>query len=515
MTELAQIRDVGVLGVFRDPAPRSLPLNAWTDAGNIRFYKKNAVRILGHEQVFGTPAIAPGFVFNVPGTNQSFWIYCSLTNAYVYDAGIHTDITRTVGGNYTAAAYRDWNGCILGGVPILNNGADVPQYWTGLSAGNDLANLPNWTSTLRAKVIRNLGPYLIALNLTDNGTPLPHALQWSHPADPGSVPSSWNYTDPTVDAGRTHLTDAKSGPILDGLLLGDELIIYKQNATHSLRYVGGSAVMSPRLILGSGILAPRCACSFNGATAHFVVAQDDVLVHAGSRAVQYPLSDKDKDYFFADLDATNYLNTFVFDNPAFREVWVAYPANGQSVPNKVMIWNYQYNTVMFRDWDGSLSIDIGDYTDSVARPWSGLSGSWDSQSFQWSTQLRRRMIFGNATAVKFYGLDAGYAFGSSTPSAFLERTGLVFEKDGFPLRKLCKRVWLQIRGEATVNVQLGAQEELDGAVTWQAPKQYSALQKYLDFEAVGRLPAIRIESADNVAWQLEAYDIEWDAVGQL
>ena len=515
MTELAEIKEVGALGVFRDPAPRSLPKNAWTDANNIRFYKKNAIRILGHTQVFGTPTVAPGFVFNVPATSQSFWIYCSLTKAYVYDAGVHTDITRAAGGDYNAGEYRNWNGCILGGVPVLNNGVDIPQYWTGLSAGNDLANLSNWTATLRCKVIRNLGPYLVALNLTDNGTPLPHTFQWSHPADPGAVPSSWDYTDPTVDAGRAHLTDAKSGPILDALLLGDELMIYKQGATHVLRFVGGQSVLAPRLLLGSGILAPRCVCMFDGGTKHFVVAQDDVLVHAGSKTVAYPLAEKDKDYLFADIDPTNYLNAFAFDNPAFREVWFVYPSQGQTVPDKVLIWSYQYNLVKFRSWDGALSADIGDYTDSSAVAWSALVGSWDEQTFTWSNQSRRRLIYGNATASKLYGLDSGYAFGATTPTAYLERTGLVLEKDGYPIRKLCKRVWLQIRGDATVSVRMGAQEELDSAVTWQSPKIFDASQKYLDFEAVGRLPAIRIESADNNAWQLEGYDIEWEPIGVL
>ncbi len=515
MPELSQIQNVGALGVLRDGVPRSLPTNAWTDSNNIRFYKRNAVRILGHTQVFGTPTVAPGFVFNVPATGQSFWIYCSLTKAYVYDAGTHTDITRAVGGDYNAGEYRNWNGCILGGVPILNNGVDIPQYWTGLSAGNDLADLSNWTATLRAKVIRNLGPYLVALNLDDNGTLLPHALQWSHPADPGAVPSSWDYTDPTVDAGRTHLTDAASGPIYDAGLLGEELMIYKQGATHALRFVGGNSVLSPRLVLGSGLLCPRAFTAYNSDSRHFVITQDDIITHAGSRAIEVPLQDKNKDYFFADVDSTNYVNTFAFDNPLYREVWVPYPSQGQTVPNKVMIWSYQYNTCQFRDWDGSLSISRGDYTDSTAVAWSALVGSWDTQTFLWSIQSRRRMIFGNPTLTKMFGLDTGLPFGAATPSCYLERTGLVLEKDAYPVRKLVKRIWPHLRGDATINVRLGMQEELDGDITWQSPKTFSPSQKYLDFEAEGRLPSVRFESADNVAWQLEGYDLEWDPVSML
>jgi len=511
---LVRIDNVGALGVFRDIPAHQLPPEAWSDAGNIRFYKKNAIRILGHEQVFGTPSVQPGFIMNVPAPQSSFWLYASKTAVYGYDAGTHTDITRAAGA-YTASEFRDWQGCILGGIPILNNGADIPQAWLTLSLGTKLTNLANWTSTLRAKIIRNFGPFLVALNLNDNGTLLQQTIQWSHPADPGSVPSSWDYTSPVVDAGRLHLTDVKGGSIQDALLLGSALVIYKQSSTHLLRFVGGTAIMAPDLLLNSGILAARCAAVIDSGRRHFVVTQDDVITHGGTRETENPLEEKDKDYLFADLDPTSYVNAFAFDNPAFREAWFAYPSSGQTFPDKALVWNYRTGQVTFRDFDAN-TVDIGEYTDSTGTQWDNLVGSWDDQTRAWSTQARRRLIMGKHSATKIYGLDSGYAFGTATPTAFLERTGLSIvgrDRQGQPKadytsRRLVSRIWPRIRGNATVSVKVGVQNQDEDAVTWATAQTFSPSQKYLDFEVEGVLPAVRFESVDNVAWQLEGYSLD-------
>ncbi len=509
------IQNIGSLGIVKDLAPHKLPMEAWTDGQNFRFLDDNCARSLGQTQVFGTPSIVPGFIMNVPSPASSFWFYLSKTAAYVYDAGVHTNVTR-LSGAYTAQEYRQWNGSLLAGIPIFNNGIDKPQYWASLSVGTKLADLSNWTATLRAKIIRAYGPFLVALNLSDNGTLLPQSLQWSHPADPGTVPASWDYADPTVDAGRIHLTDVKGGEIHDALLLQDNLVIYKANSTHLLRFVGGSSIMSPNLLRLSGILAPRCAAVIDSGTKHFVVSQDNVLIHAGSPTVAYPLEAKDKRYLFADMDSTNYLNAFAYDDPTFNEACFAYPSSGQEFPNKELFFNYKTGQVGFRDFDGT-TVDTGDYTDSTGTAWNDLSGSWDSQVAQWSTAARRKLLYGAPSLTKIFAKNEGYPFGASTPTCFLERTGLVLAKDGvhYTKRKLVKRIWIRWRGSAQLSVRVGAQEELDDAIVWQSPKIFDPTQKYLDFEAVGRLPAVRFSTSDNLPGQLEGYDLEFEEISDL
>jgi hypothetical protein len=86
--------------------------------------------------------------------------------------------------------------------------------------------------------------------------------------------------------------------------------------------------------------------------------------------------------------------------------------------------------------------------------------------------------------------------------------------------KQINRVWLKIRGAgaANVQVQVGAQEDLDGAVTWSLPKTYDPTVKYLDFDdeegITGRLNAIRMSSAVDAHWQLEGYTMEVNMISQ-
>src|SRR5262245_16081939 len=91
---LITIHNLGTAGVIKDVPPHYLPLEAWSDASDMRFYNAQALRMAGHSQVFGTPTVAPGFLMNVPTPNSSFWIYGNLTDMYVYDASVHTKITR-------------------------------------------------------------------------------------------------------------------------------------------------------------------------------------------------------------------------------------------------------------------------------------------------------------------------------------------------------------------------------------------------------------------------------------
>src|SRR4051812_32315763 len=125
-----EIDDVAKYGVIRDMPPYQLPPEAWSLGENVRFTDDSVSRLLGETQIFGTPGVAPYFAQYISSASQPWWLYTSLTKAYVYDGSSHTDITRAVGGNYGATGALDWNGTILGGIPILNNGIDVPQYWS-------------------------------------------------------------------------------------------------------------------------------------------------------------------------------------------------------------------------------------------------------------------------------------------------------------------------------------------------------------------------------------------------
>ena len=518
---VVSVYNLGSVGIVKDVPAHLLPPEAWTDGANMRMQDGMAKRTLERAQVFGTPTVAPGFVFAVPSSSDFFWLYANLTSAYAYDGTSHVDITRGAG-PYTSTLLRDWNGCILGGVPILNNGNDVPQYWPTLATGTDLANLVNWPATLRAKVVRNFGTFLVALNLTDGGSLLPHALRWSHPADPGTVPSSWDVTDPSVDAGQTHLTDIQGGEILDGVLIGNYLVIYKERSAHLMRFIGGGDIFGFELLLNQGLIAARCAALVDSGIRHFCVGEDDVYTHTGTKAVEYPLDKKDRRYLYNDIDETNRRNAFAFDNPANEEAWFAYPTEGMEFPNKALVWNYRNGSVEFRDFVG-LSADIGNLPATTPETWDSSSGSWDSDTVPWNPVGERQIVVADPEGVKLWALDMELVAGSPNQLSFLQRTGLAIigkdrqgqPKADFQSAKLWKRVWPKITGSASVEMRFGVQQEMDGDISWNGYQAYSKSQKFIDIDPPlnGVFGAIEFRSTTPAFWQVEGYDVDVEVVG--
>src|SRR3974377_854029 len=124
------INDVASVGVIRDSPPHELPPEAWTLAGNVRFEDDSIVQLLCCSQVFVPPLVALYYAQFVSAPGQPYWLYAGLNKITSYDGSVHTDITRTTDGNtYNTTAVNQWQGTNIGGIPILNNGVDVPQAW--------------------------------------------------------------------------------------------------------------------------------------------------------------------------------------------------------------------------------------------------------------------------------------------------------------------------------------------------------------------------------------------------
>src|SRR3954470_581802 len=132
MSEISiEIDDIAKYGVIRDTPAHQLPPEAWTLGENVRFNDESISRLSGETAVFGTPTVAPYGSQFIATTGIPYWIYLGLNKAYVWDGTTHTNITRQTAGvdvNYNATGALDWNTTILGGIPIQNNGIDVPQY---------------------------------------------------------------------------------------------------------------------------------------------------------------------------------------------------------------------------------------------------------------------------------------------------------------------------------------------------------------------------------------------------
>jgi hypothetical protein len=517
-----ELYNLGSVGIIRDRKPHLLVPEAWSNGNNVRFDNTGVTRMQDLEDAFGTLELNPEFIMNVPTPGANFWLYAGLNKVYVYDGTSSTEITNE-DGDYTVAEGfgRLWQGTILGGVPILNNSTDVPQYWSGLDTSHKLVDLDGWPDDLRAFIIRAFGPYLVAFNLVDGSDILQKTMQWSSFADPGTVPASWDYTDATVDAGRTQLTDDKGGEILDALLLGDNMVVYCTNSTHVLKYVGGVAIFSPQLLLKeSGILGTHCCCNFNKGTAQAVITGDDVIVHQGTQSAQSIVEDRMRSEMFNEIDSTNYRNSFAVENTKKKEVWFCYPTAGNVIPNKALIWNYKDNVCSFRDVH-LVSADSGNSYVPDSTTWSQDTGNWDTDNLSWNSESRNTVIGVSNDAASALKFDAGY---NPNVLSFVERTGIAIDgkdRNGQPKAsiqstKQLNRMWIKATGNAVLIVRVGSQEIIDGPITWSDPQQFNCgTDKYLDWTIVGKLLAYRFENNDGLPWQIQGIDLEIERLSDL
>jgi hypothetical protein len=523
-----EINDLANFGVIRDVEGYQLPPEAFTQGDNMRFTNDGVERIGGHEQVFGTPGVAPHFAMPIQNASQTYWLYVSLTKGYVYDGSTHTNITRqtaAVDVNYTASETREWNGTLLGGVPILNNGVDLPQYWPAMAPATKLDNLANWPSTLRAKVIRAFGPYLMALNCTKSGTNYPHMVKWSHPADPGTIPASWDETDPTLDAGEKELPDSQAGLILDGLPLGQRFFIYKNGSVWKVSLIGGQYIFdfgNSAFIETAGLLAPRCLTITGDGTRHVFASQDDILVHNGT-SVESVLGERFKKYLLNNIDSSNYVNSFMYTDPFNNEVVFCYPEQGETNPNKAVAWNYRVGQkgclserdITFRN------ATTGVIESATAMTWASATAQWSNVLGPWSIAIRRKGVACDVDNSKFQLLESGTSFDGTSFTGTLQRTGLGMvgkKRNGewivdFKKRKLVQRLWIKATG-GPVNVRVGAQREVEGAISWTAPKAFTpGTDRYVDFMVDGA--AISVEFSAAVPFRISGYKLEIMPTGEF
>lgn len=523
------VDDVAAFGVVHDIKPYELPPEAWSTALNVRTLDDGIEWCGARTQVFGTPGVAPHFAMPVLNATAGYLIYTSLTKAYVYDGSTHTDITRAAGGDYTATQTRQWNGVLFGGIPIINNGIDTPQYWdVALNTATDLAPVTNWPASGTARVIRALGPVLVAFDVTLSSVRYPHAVLWSHPADPGSLPSSWDHTDPTKDAGLKDLPDTFAGIIREALPLRGQMMIYKDGSTWRMSPINNQFIFQfETLYESTGILAPRCVCLTPNGNRHFLATQDDIVVHDGAQVDPTSVLDKRmRRYLQTQLDSSNYINSFAFLHPSKKECWFCYPSNGNTNPNMAIIWKE----------DGTITEAEVDFRNAVLTPtpsgavsvplWSTATGDWVAASGAWagiddgSTVAQRITILCNTDKTEFHQLDSGTTNDGSVVTATLQRTGLSItgrKRTGewvvdYHKRKQLNRVRPKVSG-GPVNVRVGFQEFVDGDVTWSDSQAFDpTTMLYVDFAGSGQ--AVCIEFSASVPFRLEGYVVDLEVIGE-
>lgn len=514
------VNKVGEVGIVKDTAAHELPPAAWSDGKNVRFVDAAAEAVKGYTPLIASPVVAPYAFMSAPSGNNYFGLYFGLNKVYAFDGAIHSNITRQTLGvdvDYTGVATDLWTGGVLGGLPIFNNGVDVPQVW---ALAGRAENLPNWPSTVRAKVFRIYKQFVIALNLVKGGTQYPFTIKWSHPADPGSVPISWDETDPTKDTGEYTFSEGGDW-VVDCATLGDTVVVYKENSVWSMQYIGGVDIFRFSKLFGTfGALGVNCAVEFARGQ-HCVITRGDVVVHDGQR-MQSILSAKMKAWLFSTLNQTALHNCFIAANAELEEVWICYPRDANTEASDVIIWNWSTGALGHKELPRitSLQTETAKFVETTSVSWAGDTQTWEDDATAWSERTYKiaapSFVFTAPAQNAVYTTYTGMTNNGDAQETYLERTGIGLPlKQGVPpdftSMKFIQNVWPRLDGTAggIVWVEVGVQNEIAGPVTWGAKQIFViGTTKKIDVFMSGRLLALRFSSNTAIRWRLLGYEVD-------
>jgi hypothetical protein len=487
----------------------------WTNGRNVRFENGYLKPFDGHSELYGSPTVAPYGLFPLRTASANLWAYMGLTDAYaVNNAGTHSEITR-VSTDYTATADTKWTGGALTSYLIFNNVNDVPQSWNG-DTGTKAVDLANWTSTWRCAAIRPLRNYLVAVNITKTSTNYPVMVKWSHAADPGALPTSWNEADATKDAGEQDLGDT-NGSLVDLVQLGDLGIVYATDSYHSMQYIGGTYVWRfTKLSSDAGAISQNCVAQFPGG--HVVLTSGDVVTHAGGAPTSI-INARMRTNLFANIDPTYYKRSFLVHNELRSEVWICIPETSQPRCTKAYVWNYAQNSWGVRDLPNATCGNVGPVVASATGSWATAEGTWGEDSGVWDAAslfaAKRRLVLGSSSPNELYLMDDGITYAGAQALMLVEKTGLALGDSN--RIKLVKSVRPRIDAAigTVVNVRMGGAMTADGTVAWSDPLPYTVGSSIAAYGLVtGRYIGIKLDGYAGEAWRCRSMDIEYEWTGQ-
>jgi hypothetical protein len=513
---LVSVKNIGQYGVNKDLSTSELPINAWTDAKNIRFLDGYAYQFYGDGEVYNSPAYIPQYVMPQGIGGVRYWIYTTASKAFaVTNTGgvtIHTDISHVTP---KTGVVNNWTSASLSGVPVINAGDGTkPMSWD-LNLANKFIDLPNFPASTSCKALRVYGKFLIALNLTKTGTNFPFMVKWSNPADPGTLPTTWDETLATQEAGEVDLSEG-GDVIVDGLQLRSSFMIYKEASIYRMDYIGGQSVFSFNRLAGTnGILNRNCAVEIDGM--HLVLTGSDVIIHDGQN-IQSVLDKTTRRYLFQNIDVDSARLSFVFKNPFFNEVFICYPAIGSTSCNKAIVYNYKDKTISFRDLANLNHADFGSVDNGLAGNWNQDSAPWSSDLTLWGggdfTPSSARVLMA-MNGLQLFLLDASSSFSGSIPESYIERRGLTFDDPS--MIKLIRGIRPRIIGSTgdTVMVSVGYANSPDADPTYNAAVPFTiGTTVSVDSFVSGRYIAVKFATGTAYQWRLDSFEFDVQPMGQ-
>lgn len=514
---LLHFDNLGALGVITDADEYNLPPNAWSSSKNVRFTDNAVKKFTGETHVYGTAGAAPIHAMPMQVQSDYWWNYNTISDQWHTDGTNHYNVSAATASSSGSLDYN-WTGGALGGsVYVLNNGLSHPLEWTGNSITDQWANLSNWPASMIARVLRPFKNFLVAADIDEGSGRDGTLLRWSHPALPGTVPSSWDYSNPAIDAGRVQLAITPD-PIVEMEPLKDINVVYKENGVWAMQYVGGNSIFAFRQVFKEfGALSRRCVKEVNGS--HIVLTGENLLLHDLNQVTEI-LTRRWRRWLANNIDGTNYERSFVALNMARGEVWICIPQTGYAFPNIALVWSWRDNTVYLRDLPTETPhIEYGIVTTAEVQTFDGQSGTFDAYLGVYDEQLfsgayKYPLIIDHATP-RFLRGDTGETFADVPMDSYVQRDELPIgrfpEKPEPDIVKTVLEIQPLIEGTegGIVNVYLLTRDHRGATQSIHGPYPFViGTTRKIDCRVSGRSIGIKFESTTDITWELFSYALD-------
>jgi hypothetical protein len=485
-------------GLNTDISPLNLQPNEFNNGENFRIFNGN-IESVNEYSTLTTPTNFYGAKLLAVNTSSgNFLLSMGRTKVEVYNGTAWTDISSTAGYTSISSGYEtNWQGCLLGNIPIINNYQVYPEYWSPQQISQVLQPLNfdpenTWSEkSYHAKVFRAHGTYLFALNLTESATEYPDSFRWSHPADINGLPFTWDETDLSAIAGKSSI-GGDCGAIIDGMSLHDNFVIYSENAVNVLSPSGDEFIWHKTYIDKiSGLAGKDCVVNVRGN--HFFLTNDDIMSFDGFN-IKSIASNRILKGLRNNINL-QYANTsYVTRYDRYNEVWFCVPEGSAILPNKAYVYNYADNAWSKRDISGSHIIQ--GYKISALQTWdSGSADTWDNWSESWDySSVKNTVLYGMDNSSSALSIVDG---GTTYKNILLERTDINFNNivDFNTITDLYPKFY---NSNGNIVYTPGKQEYPNSPISWGDSIVFDTVNdRKIDYISTGCLHSYRMETVDN------------------
>lgn len=550
------MRGMGSTGVNTDAPAESLPVTTWSDARNVSFRNGKVMRSPLFKTAVSLPSNPAGIAslpidlttFAAGGVTGADTLYLFFRNGGI--GMVNTDFTissvDSSGVTYAEAPLK-LSIAELADVLYVNR-ADIgirrllPTDATFKKLENTVQGSASpWT----CQVLRGYQDFLVALNVTKAGVNTPSMVKWSDQALAGQVPSNWDATQaivPSTLAGENVLAEMQ-GPIIDGLALKSDFLIYGQDSVWSMTFTGdGTYPFDFRILFNTGgVLSQNCVVEVEGR--HYVFGATNIYVHDGiSLQTMQGVTDR----VFGEKTNTAQDPAFVCHDARHQCVLFCYQSQDATgmFCDRAAVYNYVYSTWSFVDLPNTPHAHYGSlaqYPNWTAGPgvtWQddqNNKATWQDDvvyksALSWVGGNMTGALSGVPSYLFVYDDSAGGVFGGVSlpafnPSAWLQRDAMVIAgEDDAPrqlsqvkqFRSVIPRFYIEQESRpATLTTTLGGRYEFGSDTVWSTPVTIDPTARHrVDTRVNGRTLGMRFEVSQGAGFIMSDLDVEFVTAGE-